>query len=70
MAQLLQKDYALVWRNIRILEGMGLIKLVRKPRVKLNDEVKPIALYKRIIFDFPAREKSLPKGIVAEQAQA
>ncbi|CAG8789392.1 30542_t:CDS:1, partial [Racocetra persica] len=63
---LLQKDYALVRREARILEGMGLIKLEKIIKETPNQqgskikfsEVKPIALYKRIIFDFPILEET------------
>ena len=65
LAHLLQKDYTLVRRDARILEGMGLIKLEKVVREAQNNqgsgvkfrEVKPIALYKRIIFDFPISEE-------------
>lgn len=50
LAQLLQKDYANVWRDVQILEGMGIISLEKR-----GQEVKPIALYERIVFDLSAR---------------
>lgn len=65
LAHLLQRDYALVRREARILEGIGLIKLKKAAKEAQNDygngvirfkEVKPIALYKRIVFDFPVSE--------------
>ena len=65
LAYLLQKDYTLVRRDARILEGMGIIKLEKVIKeahnangsgIKFN-EVKPIALYKRIVFDFPIEEE-------------
>lgn len=65
LAHLLQKDYTVVRRDARILEGMGLIKLEKVAKeahnshgssVKFN-EVKPIALYKRIVFDFLIQEE-------------
>lgn len=46
LAQLLGKDYGNVWRDARVLEGMGIIKLQKQ-----GQEVKPIALYDRIVFD-------------------
>jgi predicted transcriptional regulator len=66
LANLLQKDYAMVRNDVKILEGMGLIKLegLSKKASNVNGvaikykEVKPIALYKRIIFDFPIMEKT------------
>lgn len=65
LACLLQKDYTLVRREIRILEGMGLVKLEKVAKEVQNSrgngvrfkEIKPIALYKRIIFDFPIQEE-------------
>jgi predicted transcriptional regulator len=65
LAHLLQKDYTLVRRDARVLEGIGLIKLEKVVKEALNNqggsikfkEVKPIALYKRIIFDFPIQEE-------------
>ena len=51
-------------RDARILEGMGIIKLEKISkeahnkqggRVKFK-EVKPVPLYKRIVFDFPVTE--------------
>jgi predicted transcriptional regulator len=65
LAHLLQKDYTLVRRDARILEGMGLIKLEKITKESQNSqgskvkfkEVKPIALYKRIVFDFPIQEE-------------
>jgi predicted transcriptional regulator len=69
LAHFLQKDYTLVRREARILEGMGLIKLepVSKEAPNANGsrvrfkEVKPLALYKRVIFDFPIQEEVVPK---------
>jgi predicted transcriptional regulator len=72
LAHLLQKDYTLVRRDARILEGIGLIKLEKVVKeahngqgsgIKFN-EVKPIALYKRIVFDFPIEEEVAEKGTV------
>jgi len=64
LAHFLQKDYALVRRDARILEGMGLIKLEKVGKEAHNkqgskvkfSEVEPVPLYKRIIFDFPVAE--------------
>jgi predicted transcriptional regulator len=65
LAHFLQKDYTLVRRKARILEGLGLIKLEKVSQEALNqqgskikfNQVKPIALYKRIVFDFPILEE-------------
>jgi predicted transcriptional regulator len=65
LATLLQKDYAMVRSDVKILEGMGIIKLEKLEKnarsgsggAEINyKEVKPIALYKRIVFDFPIVE--------------
>ena len=50
LAKLLNKDYGNVWRDARILEGMGIIKLKKE-----GQEVKPIALYDRIVFDLSVK---------------
>lgn len=67
LARLLQKDYTVVRRDAHILEGMGIIKLERltkeaHPKSPKSasisfKEVQPIALYKRIVFDFPMQEQ-------------
>ena len=74
LAHLLQKDYTLVRRDARILEGIGLIKLEKVAKEAHNNhgsgirfkEVKPVALYKRIVFDFPIQEEVMTeKGTVS-----
>ena len=50
LAKLLNKDYGNVWRDAKILESMGIIKLKKE-----GQEVKPVALYERIVFDLSAR---------------
>ena len=52
LSQLLNRNYANVWRDARALSSLGIIEL-RKMREK---EVQPIALYDRIVFDFPVKE--------------
>ena len=67
LSQLLQKDYTIIRKDAKILEGMGLIKLENVNKKALNGNgssvgyktVKPIALYKRIVFDFPMLETSV-----------
>jgi len=65
LASLLQKDYTMVRTDVKILEGMGIIKLEKLEKnarsgyggSEINyKEIKPIALYKRIVFDFPIAE--------------
>ena len=53
LASLLQKHYTWVRREVHILEAMGIIKLERTEKEKGYKTIKPIALYKRIVFDFP-----------------
>lgn len=54
LAQLLKRDYSGVWRDVRILELNGIIKLKKQEK-----KLKPVALYGRIIFDFGIkREKN------------
>ena len=56
----------MVRREARVLESMGLIKLEKLSKEVSNNqgsqirfkEVKPIALYQRIVFDFP-----IPSGL-------
>lgn len=57
LATLLNKNYTMVRRDIHILEGMGIIKLERTEKEKGYKTIKPIALYKRIVFDFPIQEQ-------------
>jgi len=56
LANFLHKNYNLVRRDAHILEAMGIIKLERTEKEKGYKTIKPIALYKRIVFDFPIKE--------------
>ena len=60
LANLLNKNYTMVRRDIHILEGMGIIKLERTEKEKGYKTIKPIALYKRIVFDFPIQQEQVP----------
>lgn len=51
LAELLNKDTANVWRDCQVLANIGVIKLKKEGK-----EVRPIALYKRIVLDFPNKE--------------
>lgn len=56
LAQLLQRDYANVWRDCQALNSLRVIKLKKEGK-----EIRPIALYEKIIIEFPIvniREKS------------
>lgn len=51
LAKMANKDLGYVSREIKILEGVGLIKLVSEV-VDGRERRKPIAQYDRIVFDF------------------
>ena len=53
LANLLQKHYTIVRREVHVLAAMGIIRLERTEKEKGYKTIKPIALYKRIVFDFP-----------------
>ena len=57
LANLLHKNYNMVRRDVHILEAMGLIRLEKTEKEKGYKTIKPIALYKRIIFDFLIQEQ-------------
>lgn len=48
LTQLLQRDYANVWRDIQALNSLGIIKLKKEGK-----EIKPIALYEKITIELP-----------------
>jgi predicted transcriptional regulator len=47
LAQLLQRDYANVWRDCQVLAGCHIIELK-----KLEKEIRPLALYDQIVIEF------------------
>ena len=57
LSALSHKHYNMVRREVHVLEGMGIIKLERTEKEKGYKTIKPIALYKRIVFDFPMQEE-------------
>jgi len=75
LARLLQKDYTVVRRDAHILEGMGIIKLERLVKEAHNPkggsisfkEIKPIPLYKRIVFDFPILENLVKQKLIEKK---
>lgn len=68
LANFLHKNYTLVRRDVHILEAMGVIKLERTEKEKGYKTIKPIPLYKRIVFDFPIQERvSVRKPVGAVQ---
>ena len=60
LSALSHKHYNMVRREVHILEGMGIIKLERTEKEKGYKTIKPIALYKRIVFDFPMQGQHVP----------
>jgi predicted transcriptional regulator len=69
LANLSHKHYNMVRREVHILEGMGIIKLERTEKEKGYKTIKPIALYKRIVFDFPIQEQvSVGKSVGSRPA--
>jgi len=53
LAKLLKRHYSHVWTDCQALASLGIIEL-RKFR-KEKEEIKPIALYEKIVFDFPVK---------------
>ena len=51
LAQTINRDHANVIRDVKVLEGLGLIKLVSEMDGD-RERMRPVALYDRIIFDF------------------
>ncbi len=57
LAKLFDRDLSYVSREVRVLEGLGLIRL-EKQSVHGRERLKPFALYDRIVVDFDlVREK-------------
>ena len=54
LAQLLQRDYANVWRDCQVLASCQIIKLK-----KTNQEIKPVTLYDQIIISYPEKLNGL-----------
>ncbi len=51
LAQILERDHANVIRDVKVLEGLGLVRLdARKDGER--ERLQPVALYDRLIFDF------------------
>jgi len=53
LAKLLKRHYAHVWSDCQALASLGIIELQKNEGEK--EIVKPIALYEKIIFDFPVK---------------
>ncbi len=67
LAQILERDHANVIRDVKILEGLGLVRLDAKKDGE-RERLRPVALYDRLIFDFgkasviPPRKKTAMSG--------
>ena len=69
LAQFLKRDSANVLRDLKTLEGVGLIKLTSEKDGE-RERLRPIATYDRIVFDFGAAGHSAalpPKKKAASQ---
>ncbi len=58
LAKLFDRDLSYVSKEVRVLEGLGLIKL-RKETVQGRERLKPVALFDRIVVDFDLAQKSV-----------
>ncbi|CAJ0898250.1 3072_t:CDS:2, partial [Entrophospora sp. SA101] len=55
LAQLLNRDYANVWRDCQALNSLGIIKLKKVSLDAKKAQIQPIALYEKIIIEFPIK---------------
>ncbi len=51
LAKLFDRDMSYVSKEVRVLEGLGLISLKRET-VQGRERIKPVALFDRIVVDF------------------
>lgn len=51
LAKLLKRDYANVYKDVKSLVAMGVIKLEKKEK-----KIKPVPLYNKIFFDFQVKQ--------------
>lgn len=58
LAKLFDGDLGYISKEVRVLEGLGLIKL-EKETVNGRDRLKPLALYDRIVVDFDLAQKTV-----------
>ena len=56
LSQLLKRAYSHVWNDCQVLSGLGIIELKKTSEGRKKEEIKPIALYEEIIFNFPVKE--------------
>jgi predicted transcriptional regulator len=62
LAQLLNRDYANVWRDCQALNSLGIIRLKKITKEDKKTQIQPLALYEKIVIEFPikmARGKSV-----------
>ncbi|CAG8824686.1 236_t:CDS:2 [Gigaspora margarita] len=52
LTKLLGKEYDKVLNDAQILENMGIIELKKE-----GEEIKPVALYERVMFDFSVQQE-------------
>jgi len=57
LAKLLKRDYANVYKDVKTLVAMGVIRLEKDGK-----KIKPIPLYEKIAFDFNKCQKKEPLG--------
>jgi len=63
LAQLLNRDYANVWRDCQALNSLGIIRLKKISSKSKKSQTQPLALYEKIVIEFPIKlvqEKSVP----------
>jgi len=63
LAKLLNRDYANVYKDIKSLVAMGVIKLERE-----SQRIKPVPLYDNIVFDFQVK-KSFPQPLQLKEVR-
>lgn len=57
LAKLLNRDYANVYKDVKSLVAMGIIKLAKE-----GEKIRPIPLYEQIVFNFNEWQKKEPLG--------
>ena len=62
LACFLNKDYSNVWKDCQVLANIGVIRLKKESKEAKPDQVQPIAIYQRIIFDFPSKEAFIQRS--------
>jgi len=68
LAQLLNRDYANVWRDCQALNSLGIIKLKKTGQGAKKTQIQPLALYETVVIEFPiklAKEKTVATPLAA-----